>query len=116
LNGSAAAQKIPPPASNVHIIIEIHLNVLISGLSKLPSLIFPNLEKPIKRAIKNVPSNTNWYKTPKYVADRPNKKSTALVTNSALISEIITNNKRILPLIINDGRSNDAFFRFVLFI
>ena len=54
-------------------IIEIHLKVLISGLSKFPNLIFPNLEKPKNKAIKNVPSKTNWYNTPKYVADKPNK-------------------------------------------
>src|SRR5699024_12496963 len=43
LNGSAADQYTPPPANNVLIIIEIHLNVLISGLSILPKRIFPYL-------------------------------------------------------------------------
>src|SRR5699024_12459778 len=82
LNGSAAAQKTPPAASNVHIIMEIHLNVLISGLSIFPNLILPYFEKPRKSAIKNVPSKTTRYTLPKYLTENANELLTKFVTIS----------------------------------
>src|SRR5699024_893133 len=65
LNGSAAAQNTPPAASSVHIIIDIHLNVLISGLFKFPNRILPYFEIPKKSAMKKVPNKEIWYIIPK---------------------------------------------------
>ncbi len=67
--GSAAAQKTPPPASNVDIIIASHFAVLISGFSNPPSLTLPYFENAIHIATINVPINKTCQKAPKYLIE-----------------------------------------------
>src|SRR5699024_6866086 len=104
---------MPPAASKVHIIIEIHLKVLISGFFIFPSLMFPYLENPNTNAIKNVPNNTIWYTLPKYLTENAKELFTIFVTTSWLINPRMTNIYNSPPLIKNTGQSINFRRRFV---
>src|SRR5699024_8467620 len=115
LNGSAAAQNTPPAASRVHIIIEIHLKVLISGFSIFPNLMFPYLENPNTNAIKNVPNNTIWYTLPKYLTENAKELFTIFVTTSWLIKPKTTNIDNSPTLINNTCQSINFILLFAIF-
>src|SRR5699024_12609173 len=101
----AAAQNTPPAASRVHIIIEIHLQVLISGFFIFPNLMFPYLENPNTNAIKKVPNNTIWYTLPKYITENAKELFTIFVTTSWLIKHKTTTINNSPPLTKNTTQS-----------